>query len=222
MSVVLDVEAALSPAFSLVVDARFDARRLAFVGASGAGKSSTLLLLAGLLVPNRGTVRGYGEVWSDSTTGAFVPPERRAIAYVPQDGGLFPHLSVAQNVAFAMDAPDRRAASAAQRVHELLDRVGLSRLARTDVSPHTLSGGEIARVAIARAMARRSRLVLLDEPFAALDADTRAAMITAVDGWLRETGAQTIFVTHDRDDCARLEATEVTFSGGRVTSVGGG
>jgi iron(III) transport system ATP-binding protein len=213
VSLLLRVDHPLSAAFTLSLDLSLDARRTAFVGASGAGKSSTLLMIAGLIRPRRGVVGGFGEIWSDASTNVFRPPETRAIAYVPQDGGLFPHLSVAENVGYPLA---ETGAVRRSRITELLTRVGLGALAGTTTRPATLSGGEIARVALARAMARPARLVLLDEPFAALDSETRSAMVDCVDAWLEETGAEAILVTHDEEDGARLGAVEVVFSAGKA------
>jgi iron(III) transport system ATP-binding protein len=213
VSVSVRVTHRLSAAFSLSLDLSLEAPRTAFVGASGAGKSSTLLIIAGLLQPHEGTVRGFGEVWSDTSSGVFRPPNARGIAYVPQDGGLFPHLSVAENVAYPLTESSR---AKRLRVAELLGDVGLAALAHTNTRPATLSGGEIARVALARAMARPARLALLDEPFAALDAETRRAMVDRVAAWIEGSGSQAILVTHDRGDADRLGARAITFAGGRV------
>ena len=140
----------------------------AILGPSGSGKTTLLRVLAGFERADAGTVRIGGEL-ADGP-GVHLPPERRRIGYVPQEGSLFPHLTAAGNVAFGLPAGQRRGPRAA----ELLEQVGLAGLGRR--YPHQLSGGQQQRVALARALAIEPAVVLLDEPFASLDAGLRASV----------------------------------------------
>src|SRR3984957_6990032 len=141
----------------------------AILGSSGSGKTTLLRIVAGFERPDDGQVQMGDDVVDDSRQ-RFVPSERRRIGYVPQEGALFPHLSVGRNVAFGLRrGPNRRA-----RVLELLDMVGLSGLHRR--YPHQLSGGQQQRVALARALAPDPKIVPLDEPFSSLDASLRASV----------------------------------------------
>ncbi|KAE8764969.1 ABC transporter ATP-binding protein [Georgenia thermotolerans] len=166
----------------------------AVLGGSGSGKTTLLRVIAGFLRPGSGEAVIGGRTVAGA--GVWVPPERRGIGYVRQEGGLFPHLSVAGNVAFGLPWPRRRHRD---RVLELLDLVGLpAELA--DRRPDQLSGGQQQRVALARALAPRPGLVLLDEPFSSLDTGLRAATREATARALRATGATAVLVTHDQDE----------------------
>ena len=143
---------------------------LALAGPSGAGKTSVLRIAAGLVRPERGLVEANGETWLDTERGVDVPPEERRCGYVFQEYALFPHLSAWQTVAFPLRGIPR--AERRERALELLGRFGLRELA--DARPRTLSGGERQRVAVARALARKPAVLLLDEPLSALDARGRA------------------------------------------------
>jgi iron(III) transport system ATP-binding protein len=167
----------------------------AILGPSGSGKTTLLRLLAGFDRPDRGTVR-IGERTMDGE-GIHVHPEHRRIGYVPQEGGLFPHLTVAANVGFGLSRTARR-----QRVGDLLELVGLADLARR--YPHQLSGGQQQRVALARALAVEPDVVLLDEPFASLDAHMRASVREEVQRILRASATTTLLVTHDQDEALSL------------------
>jgi iron(III) transport system ATP-binding protein len=190
----------------------------AVLGTSGAGKTTLLRVVAGFEAADEGTVT-LGGVTVDSGRGR-VPPERRHIGYVPQDGALFPHLTVRGNVAFAL----RRGALLARRgqdasvVAEMLDLVGLADLGGR--YPHELSGGQQQRVAIARALASRPRLVLLDEPFAALDAGLRATVRADVIGALRATGTTGVLVTHDQDEALSVADCVAVLRDGTITQAG--
>ena len=164
----------------------------AILGPSGSGKTTLLRVIAGFERANRGTVRLKGVSVDDGDD--FVAPERRRIGYVPQEGGLFPHLSIADNVGFGL----RRALRKGPEVRELLEMVGLSGFERR--YPHELSGGQQQRVALARALAIEPALVLLDEPFSSLDADLRHSLRVDVQHVLREMSATALLVTHDQDE----------------------
>jgi iron(III) transport system ATP-binding protein len=169
----------------------------AILGSSGSGKTTLLRIVAGFERPDDGEVR-LGEDVVDDASHRFVPSERRRIGYVPQEGALFPHLSVGRNVAFGLPrGPDRRG-----RVDELLELVGLSGYRRR--YPHQLSGGQQQRVALARALAVGPEFVLLDEPFASLDAAMRSSVRADVLAVLRQAGATSILVTHDQDEALSM------------------
>ena len=183
-------------------------------GPSGAGKSTLLRCLAGLDRPSAGLVRWRGRVWSDAST--WVPPQRRDVGFVAQHGALFPHLDVDGNVAFGLDAlspPER-----ARRVDECVARFDLGALRRR--SPSTLSGGERQRVALARAIARRPSLLLLDEPFSALDHPAREALRADLRRWVRELSLPTLLVTHDPAEAMAIGDTLAVLDGGRVRQSG--
>ena len=164
---------------------------VALLGASGSGKSSLLRCIAGVQQPEAGTIAWDGE--PITTT----PAHRRRIGLVFQDPLLFPHRDVGANIGFGLVAEGRE-----QRVAELLDLVGLAGFERRDVA--TLSGGEAQRVALARALAPRPRLLLLDEPFGALDRDLRDRLAVDVRALLRAQGTPAIHVTHDREEAALI------------------
>lgn len=164
----------------------------AVVGPSGCGKTTLLRLVAGFDRPQAGTVTIGGRAVTGP--GLLVPPERRRIGYVTQDGNLFPHLTVAGNITFGLP---RRMRRARHRVDELLELVGLEP-AYADRRPDALSGGQQQRVALARALAPGPDLVLLDEPFSSLDAGLRASTRHAVVDALAASGTTTVLVTHDQ------------------------
>jgi iron(III) transport system ATP-binding protein len=171
----------------------------AILGASGSGKTTLLRLIAGFDRADAGTIDLGGRVVEGPR--AFVRPERRGIGYVPQEGALFPHLTVRGNVSFGL-RNGRRGADAERRVEELLALVGLAGFEKR--VPHQLSGGERQRVALARALASDPSLVLLDEPFSSLDVELRTSMRREVVEVLRRTGVTAILVTHDQDEALSI------------------
>ncbi len=183
---------------------------VALAGPSGAGKTTVLRCVAGLRRPDAGRIVCGGETWFDGHGGVDLPAERRSVGYVPQHHALFPHLSVARNVAFS-GAPS-------SEVDALLARLGIGHLA--DEPPARLSGGERQRVALARALARRPRVLLLDEPLAALDAHTRRAVRDELAAELRATGVPTLLVTHDFGDAAALAGRIAVMDRGALRQVG--
>jgi iron(III) transport system ATP-binding protein len=189
-----------------------EASLTAILGASGAGKSTLLRVIAGFEAADAGAVSVCGNVTDDGRR--RVPPERRHIGYVPQDGALFPHLTVRANAAFALPRRERRSAF----VTEMLDLVGLADFGGR--YPHELSGGQQQRVAIARALASRPKLVLLDEPFAALDASLRSSVRADVLGALRATGTAGVLVTHDQDEALSAADSVAVLHDGVITQVG--
>jgi molybdate transport system ATP-binding protein len=189
----LDVHIAHSlRAFGLELDLTVEPGTLALVGPSGAGKTTTLRAIAGLLRPDRGRIVLGGRPWLDTDVGLDLPPERRRVGLLFQEYALFPHLSVRHNVAFG----------GRHRADELLERFRITGLA--GARPATLSGGERQRVALARALARDPEVLLLDEPLAALDAYTRAHVRGELRDLLRELALPTLIVTHDFEDAATL------------------
>ena len=186
----------------------------AVLGPSGCGKTTLLRLIAGFDQPDDGTITFDGRPVSG--IGVAVPPERRGIGYVAQEGALFPHLTVAGNIAFGLP---RRARHDTHRVAELLALVGLDPLFARRY-PHELSGGQQQRVALARALAPEPRVVLLDEPFSALDAGLRDETRRAVGGALAATGATAVLVTHDQAEALSLAAQVAVMRDGRLVQTG--
>ncbi len=164
------------------------------IGPSGCGKTSLLRAVAGLERCASGRVRIAGDTLSDAAAGVHVAPELRRIGMVFQDYALFPHFSVADNIAFGISALPR--AARARRVQQMLDLVGLAHAAKR--APHQLSGGQQQRVALARALAPQPRLLLLDEPFSSLDVDLRERLAQEVRGILKDSGTTALLVTHDQ------------------------
>lgn len=187
---------------------------LAVLGPSGGGKSTLLRLIAGLERPDAGEIRIGDQVVADATR-RFVPPERRRVGLVFQDHALFPHLTVAGNIAFGL--PRRPRAARRQRVDELLALVHLE--AYADRYPHELSGGEQQRVALARALAPRPEVVLLDEPFASLDPDLRRSLAADVARVLRAAGTTAVLVTHDRDEAFAVADRVGVINDGRLVQL---
>ena len=169
---------------------------LALLGPSGCGKTTTLRLIAGFETPGSGTVEVGGRTVAGP--GVNVPPEKRHVGMVFQDYALFPHLSVAQNVAYGLPSGKKRGG----RVEEVLHLAHLGGLG--DRMPHELSGGQQQRVALARALAPGPEVVLLDEPFSNLDAALRARVRMEIRDILKEAGATAIFVTHDQEEALSL------------------
>jgi molybdate transport system ATP-binding protein len=187
----LDITSRLR-AFSVDLTLRVGAEVVALVGPSGAGKTTILRAVAGLHRPDAGRVVCDGATWFGD--GVDLPPEARSVGYVPQHHALFPHLTVARNVAFS-GADDATVAS-------LLERLRIAHLAGE--RPRSLSGGERQRVALARALARGPRVLLLDEPLAALDAHTRRLVRDELAAELRALAIPTLLVTHDFADATAL------------------
>jgi molybdate transport system ATP-binding protein len=204
----LDVEATLQlGTFTLSLAWRTTARTVALVGPSGSGKSTTLRLLAGLERRAVGHVRFDGTTWQDRSV--FVPPHARRVGWVPQDGWLFPHLSVRENLAYTR-APDAD-------VRTMADRLGVGAL--LDRRPRHLSGGERQRVALGRALLARPRLLLLDEPFAALDDTLRTRLAADVAELTRDRSLPVVVVSHHAADVAALADERWTIDRGAIARV---
>ncbi len=183
----------------------------AILGASGSGKTTLLRVIAGFDAADAGSITVGGVVVEGGSK--RVPPDRRRIAYVSQEGALFPHLSIAANIGFAVPRSER-----ATRVGELLDLVGLRGFGRR--YPHELSGGEQQRVALARALAVEPSVVLLDEPFSALDAGLRVLVRQDVAHILAEAGATALLVTHDQDEALSVASHVAVMADGRIAQYG--
>lgn len=202
--------------FSLRVDFNAPPGITALFGPSGAGKTLTLRAIAGLSRPAHGRIFLGDRVLFDSEAGVNLPTRLRRIGYVFQQSALLPHLSVAANVAFGLHDWSRGAR--AERVAELLDLVGLS--GQEERRPEGLSGGEQQRVALARALAPRPDLLLLDEPFAALDSRVRRRLRSELLELHAATGVPMVLVTHDLGEVKQLAGWLVVFGAGRVASAG--
>lgn len=186
----------------------------ALLGPSGCGKTTALRMIAGFLKPDRGTITLEGRVLSGE--GAHVPPEKRGLGYVFQDHALFPHLTVARNVAFGLRG--RPKAERADRMQEVIKLVGLTGMESR--LPHALSGGQQQRVALARALAPAPRLLLLDEPFSTLDALLRQEMRARVREILKAEGITALLVTHDQEEALVFADRVAVMQSGRIEQVG--
>jgi len=191
---------------------------VALLGPNGAGKTTLLRAIAGLVPIASGRVQLDGQVLEDAATGDYVPTEQRPIGVVFQDYLLFPHLSVLDNVAFGLRSRGTRPKEAAEKAAAWLDRVGLSSYARA--KPDALSGGQRQRVALARALAPDPRLLLLDEPLAALDMTTRAEVRRDLKHHLASFPGLRLVVTHDPLEAAALADRLVVMENGRLVQTG--
>ena len=204
--------------FDLQMRCRSDAHRLVLFGPSGAGKTLALKMIAGLLDPDRGHARIGGETLFDSAAGVDLSPQARRLAYVFQDYALFPHLTVRQNMAFALRTgwrnPPRHAAHAP--VDRWLQAFSLESVEH--FYPHQLSGGQKQRTALARALVAQPRALLLDEPFAALDKSLRSKLRDELVALQTELGIPMLLITHDEDDVACLAQEVVYVAAGQVVS----
>jgi iron(III) transport system ATP-binding protein len=187
----------------------------AVVGSSGCGKTTLLRLIAGFETPDGGTITIAGR--QVASPDSAVAPHRRGVGYVAQDGALFPHLTVGQNIAYGLRGTARSEVRA--RVAELLETVSLE-ASYASRRPHQLSGGQQQRVALARALARHPVLMLLDEPFSALDTGLRASTRKAVAGLLTAAGVTTLLVTHDQEEALSIADQVAVMRDGRFTQVG--
>jgi iron(III) transport system ATP-binding protein len=186
----------------------------AVLGPSGSGKTTLLRIVAGFERADRGAVALGGRVVEDERHA--LPPEQRGIGYVPQEGSLFPHVTVAANVAFGIPRSARRRLAA--NTDALLEMVGLGGLGHR--YPHQLSGGQQQRVALARALAIEPTLVLMDEPFSSLDAGLRASVRSDVQGVLRAHGITAVLVTHDQDEALSMADQVAVIRGGVIGQCG--
>lgn len=191
-----------------------DGEIVALLGPSGCGKSTVLRIISGFEVPDEGSVLLSGNVVAGP--GAWVQPERRNVGMVFQDYPLFPHKTVAQNVAFGLHRLSKK--EAARRTEEVLTHVGLAHLHSR--YPHQLSGGQQQRVALAQAIAPRPQVLLLDEPFSNLDATLRQELRIEVRRILKEAGTTAIMVTHDQKEAFAVADRVGVMNEGRIEQVG--
>lgn len=189
---------------------------LVLFGPSGTGKSLVLQALGGLLKPTEGFIRVHGETLFDSERGIHVPPHKRNLGYVPQHHSLFPFKDVIGNVLFGLPRSERNPSAA--HILELMRELEIEHLAIS--RPGSLSGGERQRVALARALAVRPRLLLLDEPFAAIDVGGRASLRKMLRKTLRQHGTPAVFITHDPAEARAIGDRLVQFERGRTTVSG--
>ncbi|KAA0212479.1 MAG: ABC transporter ATP-binding protein [Leptolyngbya sp. PLA3] len=212
------IERTVGPAFRLCAALSLPEGPLVTVlfGPSGSGKTTLLRCLAGLERPDRGSITMNGDVWFDSRTKAWAPPQSRQLGYVPQEDSLFPHLTVRGNLEYPLRAVGR--AERRARAASLLDSFNLIEFA--DRRPGQISGGQRQRVVLARAIARRPRLLLLDEPLHALDVEVREQVRAELRRSLAALGAPTILVTHDRADVLALGDRIAVLVGGTIRQVG--
>ena len=201
----LDVELSCPPGITCVM------------GPSGSGKSTILALLAGLARPDRGRIELAGTVWLDRSTNVDVPTHERQLAYVFQSLALFPHMNAIHNVTYGMPRTVPRHDHIA-KAEQLLAKLGVGHLAQR--RPRTYSGGEAQRVALARAIARSPRLVLLDEPFSALDRDLKAQLIELVRSVVGELGVPMVHVTHSIAEARALADQVLRIERGKIVARG--
>lgn len=200
------------------LSARFEsaARATALFGPSGAGKTSIINMIAGLIAPDRGRIAFGDAVWFDSATHTDVPAPRRRIGYVFQEGRLFPHMNVGRNLHYGRwmsglpaDTAETARVTAMLAIGHLLAR-----------RPGRLSGGERQRVAIGRALLTRPRLLLLDEPLASLDAARKAEILPFLERLRDEAGVPIVYVSHQAAEVRRLVTSVIQIDGGRVVAAG--
>ncbi|MFP5277155.1 MAG: sulfate/molybdate ABC transporter ATP-binding protein [Acidobacteriota bacterium] len=207
--------------FHLKVECRLISPWTVIFGPSGAGKSTLLRILAGLDRSRPGEqvqarVQFRDRLLTDTAQKTWIAPGQRASAFVTQHPALFPHLSVTENVAFGLRHLDR--ATRAERVREMLALVDAEDLA--DRRPQHLSGGQAQRIALARALARTPNLLLLDEPFSALDGTASDALLARLQQWLRAHNVQAVLATHDVTDALATESEVLLLQEGRQIALG--
>lgn len=201
--------------FSLRVETTIDAgRTVAVIGANGAGKTTLLKSIAGLVAVDEGRIDVDDRVLDAADDDVFVVPERRDVGFVFQDYLLFDHLSMLENVAFGLRARGVRKAEAHARAHDMIASVGLSDL--VDRRPPELSGGQRQRVALMRALVTRPRVLLLDEPLAAIDPAARAELRASLVERIDEFDGVTLVVTHDPADVAAMAERVIVLDSGNV------
>lgn len=204
------------PGFELDVRWEIGAELAVLFGPSGAGKSLTLRMIAGLARPDAGRIVAGGRLLLDTAAGAELPPERRSIGFVFQDLALFPHMTVLENVLYGghgLAGEERR-----ERGARLIRRFGLAGLERR--RPGEISGGQRQRVAFARALLRRPAVLLLDEPFSALDAALRRDLGELLREVQREERIPVVLVTHDAAEARALADVAIVYEGGRIAACG--
>lgn len=202
-------------AFQAVQNVNFDiekGRLVGLLGPSGGGKTTVLRMLAGLETPSGGEIRFHGEKVT------HLPPQARGIGFVFQNYALFKHMTVAENIAFGLSVQKRDRREIRERVRQMIELVGLTPF--EDRYPHQLSGGQRQRVAFARALAPEPQLLLLDEPFAAIDAKVRKELRLWLKEMIARVGVTSIFVTHDQEEAVEVADEIMIMNGGRLEQKG--
>lgn len=212
-------------AFSLELSIETEGRAIGLFGNSGAGKTTLIELIAGLRRPDAGSISLDQTVLCDTADGRYIPPELRCVGYVPQDGALFPHLTVHANLVYGVrrrsrmdgteDTPDGKIPITLESIIERLDIAALLQRQVTH-----LSGGERQRVTLARALLASPRLLLLDEPLSSLDADHKAAVFPLLQRIRDEFGVPLVYVSHAPEDFFALCDQVIVLSGGRCQAAG--
>lgn len=203
----------------IISDLSFDLRQgeiASLLGPSGCGKTTLLRAIAGLIQPTSGTIRFGSQLVGVSSV--VLPPNKRGTGYVPQQGALFPHLNVAKNISFGLDRELYTKKQISEITEEMINLIGLPGFENR--LPSQLSGGQQTRVALARALAIKPKLILLDEPFSALDAVLRDELRSEVVGLLRKLGSTAILVTHDREEALVSSDRVILMRSGRVVQDG--
>jgi molybdate transport system ATP-binding protein len=211
----IDVEHTLGE-LKLRVDCALSADWTVLFGPSGAGKTSLLRTLGGLTKPDRGRIVLHGRTLADSGSGTWLPPAQREIGFVTQRPTLFPNLNVSANVAFGLHGLSKRASE--ERVVQMLELFQARELSTR--MPADLSGGERQRVALARALAPQPRLLLLDEPFAALDADLKVLILERLNHWLAEHKVPALYVSHDVAEAFQTASDVLVIEKGKIQAQG--
>jgi ABC-type Fe3+/spermidine/putrescine transport system ATPase subunit len=194
----------------------FPGDAVVIVGPSGCGKTTLLRLIAGLEVPDAGTINTHGACVARPGQ-SLVPPHQRGLGFVFQDLALWPHLTVNENLGFVLGSAHVPRAGRAPRQHRALEMMRIGQLGGR--YPHELSGGEQQRVALARALVAQPKVLLLDEPFSSLDPELRATLRGELTQLRRDLRITTLYVTHDREDAAALADRLVEMHAGRIVSV---
>jgi molybdate transport system ATP-binding protein len=217
MSILVDVEKKVSAGFALAARFETSGRVTALFGRSGAGKSTLVNIIAGLLRPDRGRIEIDGQTLFDGEQRIDIPTRKRRVGYVFQEGRLFPHLSVRSNLLYG-----RRFTPARSRwgsLDEIVDLLGIETL--LDRRPASLSGGEKQRVAIGRALLSSPRLLLMDEPLAALDQERKGEILPFIERLRDRMQMPIVYVSHAVDEVSRIADTVVLIEDGKVAAVGG-
>jgi len=201
--------------FVLDIELTSDTSPLVIIGPSGSGKTATLRTIAGIMRPERGRISVSGRTLFDGQRRINVAPQDRHVGYVPQEYGLFPHLTVERNIGYGLRG---EASTKSARIDEMIELTGLRD--NRGQRPRSLSGGQRQRVALARALAVKPDLLLLDEPFAALDPPTREILLEDVRLLIAATGTPTVLVTHDRNEAMKLADRLAVLMGGRICQTG--
>jgi molybdate transport system ATP-binding protein len=215
MSLSLNIQKKLN-GFSMDASWKMDNEMAVLLGFSGAGKSLTLQMIAGLMKPDSGTIMFNDELFYDSSSEINLSPQMRSIGYVFQHLALFPHMTVKNNIFYGAKGIGKNERT--QKCFELINEFGLKGL--EDKLPSEISGGQKQRVAFARALIRRPKILLLDEPFSALDAPLRIEMRNFLKDIRAEFNIPVVLVTHDIQEARTLADRLIIYSGGRIAQLG--